>query len=512
MIRSAALTRRWPAVFGAARSAARSAVRALIQPGVIIVALLLQLCAPGLPVSHAQSTTITLDSSSALIQGCETIQVKIRINNVADLYGADVRLSFDPDVLEVVDADLGLDGIQLQNGGLLVPPLYYALNAADNTAGTIQYAITQLNPTLEVSGSGILAIIRLRAKSTGVSALHFTYSKLATRNGAALPATPVDGNVSTTAPTSPTLSIARLDSATARLSWTAAGGVAEYRLYRDTVPYFTPGDTPYQTTTGLSYDDVGVLSDTSTNYYYTVKSRCADGYQSAAAWQVGKFVLKVLPGYNHVSNPLVPSSANINDVIGTQLTGGPDVTLGDRVLIWDQAQQNYGTIAVLVAGTGLPAYEGKWLDELSWPNLSAAQLGAGQAFWIQNRHGTQYVSLVGRVPYVAEQHFTFGGGAYAAFGTAYLLPFGLADSNLYESGASGGTDVTLGDRILQWNAATQTYDGLAVLIDGTGDPTYDGKWLDELNFPNESAMLITPGLGYFFANQAPSGFGWSYPK
>ena len=81
-----------------------------------------------------------------------------------------------------------------------------------------------------------------------------------------------------------------------------------------------------------------------------------------------------------------------------------------------------------------------------------------------------------------------------------------------ESGASGGANVALGDRILKWNAATQTYDGLAVLIDGVGDPTYDGKWLDELNFPNESAMLITPGLGYFFVDRVPRGFAWNYPR
>ena len=224
----------------------------MIRPGAVIVAVLLQLCTPGLPVSHAESTTsITLDSSSALIQGCETIQVKIRINAVTGLYGADVRLKFDPSILEVVDADPGINGIQLQNGGFLAPPLFYALNAANNTTGTIEYAVTQLNPTLAVSGSGILAIIRLRAKSTGTSALHFTYSKLATRNGAALPATPEDGNVSTTAPTSPTLSIARLDTTTARLSWTAAVGVAEYRLYRDAVPYFTPGDSPYPDDDGI---------------------------------------------------------------------------------------------------------------------------------------------------------------------------------------------------------------------------------------------------------------------
>ena len=146
------------------------------------------------------------------------------------------------------------------------------------------------------------------------------------------------------------------------------------------------------------------------------------------------------------------------------------------------------------------------------PNLSAAQLGPGQAFWIQNRHTTQYVSLVGRVPYVAEQRFTFGGGAYAAFGAAYLLPFGLADSNLRESGASGGANVALGDRILKWNATTQTYDELAVLIDGALDPAYNGKWVDEQHMPNESTMLISPGSGYFFADRAPRGFAWSYPR
>ena len=222
---------------------------ATLRPGAIIIALLLQLCIPGMNVSQAQSTTtITLDSASApiRIQGCETIQVNIRINAVAGLYGADVRLSFDPAILEVVDANSNpVDGIQVENGGFLAPQLWFTvLNAADNTAGTIQYAATQLNPTPEASGSGILAIIRFRAKGTGASALSFTYSQLATRNGATLPATAEDGSVNTTAPTSPTLSIARLNTTTAQLSWTAAGGVADYQLYRDTVPYFTPGASP----------------------------------------------------------------------------------------------------------------------------------------------------------------------------------------------------------------------------------------------------------------------------
>ena len=56
-----------------------------------------------------------------LIHGCETIPVEVRVNDVIDLYGVDVKVAFDPDVLEVVDANPAKPGIQVQDGGFLSP-------------------------------------------------------------------------------------------------------------------------------------------------------------------------------------------------------------------------------------------------------------------------------------------------------------------------------------------------------------------------------------------------------
>ena len=59
----------------------------------------------------------------AAIHGCETIPVEVRVNDVTDLYAVDVKVAFDPSVLEVVDADPAKPGIQVQDGGFLVARL-----------------------------------------------------------------------------------------------------------------------------------------------------------------------------------------------------------------------------------------------------------------------------------------------------------------------------------------------------------------------------------------------------
>jgi hypothetical protein len=233
-----------------------------------------------------QSTTITLNPSDATIDGCETIGVEIWINDVTELYGADVRLSFDPTIVEATDI---VPGDFLQN-------IWTTLDNIDNDAGTMEYAVTQLNPQPPANGSGILATIQLRAVGEGTSDLDFTYTQLANRNGVEIPATSEDGSATTSAPGSPTVSVSRLDDTTARLTWTGASGVAEYDVYRDTEPYFTPSDPPYDTTSGLSYDDANVLGDTSTNYYYVVRSACEHAFQSANSNRVGEFDFRIVPG------------------------------------------------------------------------------------------------------------------------------------------------------------------------------------------------------------------------
>jgi hypothetical protein len=277
---------------------------------------------PALARPHPQGgTTITLSPTPASISGCGQATVDVMINDVVDLYGGDVRISFDPTVLEVVDADgNGGNGVQIAPSIDLLDPGPYGLwtirNEVDNDTGFIWYAVTQLNPAVAVSGSGVFATITFRAKSAGTSALTFEFSQLSTRYGEEIPATTTDGSVTTSAGalTPPDLSIERLDATTARLSWTGVGEADEYHLYRATEPYFTPSGTPYQTTTPgvTSYDDAGALGDVSTNYFYVARSACANGFESENSVRVGEFdyELRETAGtdYNWIALPLSNSS------------------------------------------------------------------------------------------------------------------------------------------------------------------------------------------------------------
>ena len=167
-----------------------------------ILCLCTALCAGTLPVesTHAQSTLIHLSPVQAQVGEEQTTAVEVRVENVEALYGLDIRLSFDPSVVEVVDADPAAAGLQVRPGGLL--SLDFVLrNTADNEQGTAWFALTQVNPSQEVSGSGIAFIVTFAGKSAGSSTpLSITYAKIVERTGAEIPASTEDGTISVVAP------------------------------------------------------------------------------------------------------------------------------------------------------------------------------------------------------------------------------------------------------------------------------------------------------------------------
>lgn len=287
-------------------------------------------------------TTLTLNFSSGTIEGCETIQAEVWVNNVTDLYGVDIRLEFDPDIVQVVPVNPATPGDPLEPGGFLQPPLWTVRNRADNVAGTIDYVTTQLNPTPGQDGSGILVIIHLRAKNAGLSDLEFRDgTTLGNSDAQPVPATPIDGSVTTQPPGSSVLTISKPSPPNAHLSWTGSADpdVVEYHLYRDTTPYFTPTDPPHKTVTGLSYDDAGVLGNAATNYYYVVRAACDNGFESANSNRVGEFDFDlVASGYNMIALPLqVPAITDADSL--AQYVCWPHCT--DQVWSWVAADQNW---------------------------------------------------------------------------------------------------------------------------------------------------------------------------
>jgi hypothetical protein len=118
----------------------------------------------------------------------ELIAVEVWAENITDLYGADVRLTFDSAKLTVVDADPARPGVQVTPRADLLSPDLVVRREADNQAGTIWYAATQLNPREPASGSGALFAFTLRVLSPGLHSVRIQYQQLSTRDAELIPA------------------------------------------------------------------------------------------------------------------------------------------------------------------------------------------------------------------------------------------------------------------------------------------------------------------------------------
>jgi hypothetical protein len=114
----------------------------------------------------------------------EETAVDVLVKNAPTIYGADVRLVFDPTMLQVVDADKKLAGVQLEPGDFLDPAKSFALqHQVNNETGTIDYALTLLNPAPAVQGDGLLVRITFRAKAAGQTTLSIKEGLFGTRTG-----------------------------------------------------------------------------------------------------------------------------------------------------------------------------------------------------------------------------------------------------------------------------------------------------------------------------------------
>ena len=160
-------------------------------------------------------SSVALSSSTTSAQGTATIHpspaplevgvglvgnLDIVIENVQDLYGVDLRAHFDPSVVQVVDADPSASGIQLVPGSF-VQPDYVLYNTADNALGTLEYILTETNPTLPVSGTGTLVTIKFRGVVlTQNSPFVIDYVQFSDRFGQTIAVTPENGLINVVVP------------------------------------------------------------------------------------------------------------------------------------------------------------------------------------------------------------------------------------------------------------------------------------------------------------------------
>jgi hypothetical protein len=106
--------------------------------------------------------------------------VHLLVEDVQGLYGLELRLTFDPEIVKVTDADPDVFGIQIKpadcwkNG-------FVAVNRVENGDGRIDFAATRLRPEQAISGTLEILTITFDSRVIGASALKVVSAILSTR-------------------------------------------------------------------------------------------------------------------------------------------------------------------------------------------------------------------------------------------------------------------------------------------------------------------------------------------
>jgi len=123
-----------------------------------------------------------LDPETLDLAPGDVATVKIQVDDVVELAGVEVHLTFDPALLEVVDADPSSEGTQIAHGDFLSPD-FVVQNAVGPSKGTVDYAIAPMQLDKAASGSGVLARITFRALAEGETLIKISGALLADTAG-----------------------------------------------------------------------------------------------------------------------------------------------------------------------------------------------------------------------------------------------------------------------------------------------------------------------------------------
>ena len=160
--------------------------------------LALALLVWGAPAAaQTNAAELRVDPPALSLTAGQTQTVTIVLQDAAEVYGIDVRASFDPALVEIVDSDPARDGVQMAPG-VFPQPDFVALNAADNSAGALRYVVTQINPTPPASGGGAVFTFQVRGRANGVSPLRIDLVEMANRSGELLPVSTTGGAITVT--------------------------------------------------------------------------------------------------------------------------------------------------------------------------------------------------------------------------------------------------------------------------------------------------------------------------
>jgi hypothetical protein len=120
--------------------------------------------------------------------------IDVLVENVQAFYGIEFRLTYDPNIAEVIDADPDKQGVQITLADWWKDG-FVAVNQVDSGSGQIDFAATRLRPALPANGNQVVATITFAGRKTGSSALQIVSAILSTQAAEAIPYTKQDGKI-----------------------------------------------------------------------------------------------------------------------------------------------------------------------------------------------------------------------------------------------------------------------------------------------------------------------------
>lgn len=165
----------------------------MVKKILLVVLVLLAMAVPASAQDVARTAIVGVDDVT--VQVGQEFTVPVWIHGVSNLYGYDVRLPHDRAILQ---------GMRVDHGGWLVPGFvirmgFYEWTGPGCGGYCAWYAMTQLRPSLPVSGSGTLINVTYRAIAPGVVTLQ-PWAQLSAAGGIPIPATTQGGTVTVVAP------------------------------------------------------------------------------------------------------------------------------------------------------------------------------------------------------------------------------------------------------------------------------------------------------------------------
>jgi hypothetical protein len=153
-------------------------------PNAFILAVILILLTVSAPAQAAGKPQLLLSAKRDHLKVGQETTVEVLVKNAPSIYGADIQVDFDPQVLEVIDVDNKQAGVQIEPGNFIEAKKSFILtHQVGNETGTINYALTLLNPAPAVQGDGKLALITFRAKAEGQTTLSIKKGMFGTKTG-----------------------------------------------------------------------------------------------------------------------------------------------------------------------------------------------------------------------------------------------------------------------------------------------------------------------------------------